>query len=144
MIGTLERRGRLREAQNILDPLQSKLSDYNEGDYQVQWGNDLLTNLDETEREVQSQQLDKILDQQESATDVKQAIRVTMPRHGKKLVFTRQMLNDNSTALEVTFKSAGAAGSSKLTHFVPNLLTLILVWFVVRRFNRRGADQAAA
>jgi hypothetical protein len=144
MIGTLERRGRLRESQNILDPLQSKLRDYNDGDYQVSWGNDLLTNLDESERQVQSQQLDKILDQQESATEVKQAIRVTMPRHGKKLVFTRQMLNDDSTSLEVTFKAAGAGASSKVMHLWPNLLTLLLVFVVLRSFSRRAKDQAAA
>ena len=110
VVGLVDRRNALREGQNIQaeqQPAQAgqALKPRQRADGQMQISakeNDSLRNLSQ-----------KMLWQQEAAAGVAQAIRVTLPEHGRRLDFDRSLQVDPNVAMTVDFKSFGGAGARR-------------------------------
>jgi hypothetical protein len=80
---------------------------------------------------------EKILRQQEAAAGVAQAIRVTLPEHGRKLDFARSLQVDPNVVMTVDFKSFGGAGARRWLALGLVVALLIGYRIVVGRVGRR-------
>ncbi len=133
IVGNLQRRAAVRDAQNIQDDaLGDQLAAYNDGNYSDTWGRDVIrNNVLKEDLETQAAQIEKILDQQESAQAVGQAISVAVPRHGTRLVFTRQSQVDETAFMQVDFSASSTHLLSKVLNFWPILIVLVLFRMVL-------------
>ena len=110
VVGLVGRRNALREGQNIQAEQQSAqagqaLKPAQDAGAQAQLSakeNDSLRSLSQ-----------KMLWQQEAAAGVAQAIRVTLPEHGRRLDFARSLQVDPNADMAVEFKSFGGAGARR-------------------------------
>ena len=110
VVGLVGRRNALREGQNIQAEQQSAqagqaLKPAQGAGAQAQLSakeNDSLRSLSQ-----------KMLWQQEAAAGVAQAIRVTLPEHGRRLDFARSLQVDPNADMAVEFKSFGGAGARR-------------------------------
>ena len=128
IVGNLQRRASVRDAQNIQEGyLGEQLAQYNDGNYSDAWATEVVRqNVASDDLEIQSAQIDRILDQQESAEAVGEAIGVAVPRHGTRLVFKRQSQVDQTAFMEVEFESSSTQLAKKVISYWPILVMLVL------------------
>jgi hypothetical protein len=126
--GLVERRNAVREAQNIQLEQPAPTPAGGKGLPAISSkDNDSLRNLSE-----------KVLGQQEAAAGVGQAIRITLPEHGRKLEFTRSLQVDPNVAMTVDFKSFGGAGLKRLLGLILILGLLVGYRVLIGRARARA------
>ncbi len=116
--GLVDRRNAVRESQNI--PVDQQPA--------ARQGGRVQSALSAKENESLRILSETVLRQQEAAAGVAQAIRVTLPEHGRKLVFGRSLQVDPNVAMTVAFQSFSGVGARRWL-----ALGLVLGLFVIYR-----------
>jgi len=119
VVGLVDRRNAVRESQNIQMDQQSMPASQKAPagqpvkPQQGQQGGRGQQSLSAKENDSLRILSEKILRQQEAAAGVAQAIRVTLPEHGRKLDFSRSLQVDPNVVMTVDFKSFSGAGARR-------------------------------
>ena len=107
IVGNVQRRGQLREAQNIRDEkLEQQLRRFNDGAYTSEWAAQVADSLEADDNRNLASQAERFIEQQAAAAGLRRAIRVTMPEYGQKLVFNRSMQIERDAFMTVEFEAA--------------------------------------
>jgi len=128
-IGLVNRRDALRVSRNIQDEQQApqQTEGFQDGEYSQEYAVNIekrLTEKDNTALEIVA---NKMIDQQAAAAGVVTAIRITMPKHGQELDFSRALQIDPAGDLTVTMK----VGNGRLGKFLGGLWPCAVVFVVL-------------
>lgn len=140
VIGMVERRNAVREAQNIQVEQQAAPDSMNSwaGEEKPRQRASVQPSLSAKESDSLRTLSEKVLRQQEAAAGVAQAIRVTLPEHGRKLEFERALQVDPNVKMVVDFKSFGDAGARLWLSLVFALGFLVVFRVIVGRTLARS------
>ncbi|MBM4143864.1 MAG: hypothetical protein FJ225_09790 [Lentisphaerae bacterium] len=134
-IGLVNRRDALRVSRNIQDAAQAAPSGgFQGGEYTQEYAQTVEGQLSSKDNAALEMVADRIIDQQAAAAGVVAAIRVTMPEHGEKLLFTRALQIDPKADLTVIFKAGtGRLGAAWRAAWPAAVLFALLWWLLARR-----------
>ncbi|MBN1672959.1 MAG: hypothetical protein JXR37_18080 [Kiritimatiellae bacterium] len=142
VVGLVNRRGAVRLFGNVQDEQDARqLEGFQGGNYTPEYAAQLQQRLSASDNDSLRQVADKIINQQAAAAAVAQAIQVTVPEHGRRLEFVRNLLISPRADLAVTFKCADGRLSRWLVSLLPGVGLFFALWFVSRR-ALRGAGVA--
>jgi len=140
-IGLVNRRDALRVSRNIQDEQQSpqQTEGFRDGEYSQEYAVNIEKNLSEKDNTALEIVANKMIDQQAAAAGVVTAIRITMPKHGQELDFSRALQIDPAGDLIVTMK----VGNGRLGRFTgalwPCAVLFVLLWVILARRSSRLA-----
>ncbi|MDD5676979.1 MAG: hypothetical protein PHW60_03180 [Kiritimatiellae bacterium] len=143
VVGLVDRRNAVRESQNIqMEQPSLPAPDNAPGGQPVkpQQGQQGRSQQSLSAKENDSLRIlsEKILRQQEAAAGVSQAIRVTLPEHGRKLDFARSLQVDPNVVMTVDFKSFSGTGARRWLALGFVLGLLIIYRVIVGRIRARS------
>lgn len=105
VVGLVQRRDEMRFNRNIQESGQlERMEEFKGGQFSADYAAKVQQSLPDQENQSLMQVAGKILEQQSAAERVSQAINITMPAHGRKLVFSRSLQIDPAADLIVSFK----------------------------------------
>ncbi|MEI6971160.1 MAG: hypothetical protein WCL44_06545 [bacterium] len=128
-VGLVQRRNIMRLNENVRDEKQmEQLRGFNEGNYTADYAKSVQQSLTIEENEALDALTDKIIEQQAAAAGVAQAIKITVPEHGRKLEFFRPIQINPNAAVTVEFKTLdlGPLGNT-WRNIWPAILLLALI-----------------
>jgi len=106
-IGLVNRRDAVRHSRNKLDAQQlAEMQNFQDGDFSQEYAARVEQRLSAKDNDALEVVADKIIDQQAAAAGVVTAIRITLPEHGRRLNFYREMHIDPAADLTVEFKAS--------------------------------------
>jgi hypothetical protein len=136
MVGLWNRRKQVRQLQNVQEapgPAQQSLQIAQGGNYDREFAAQVEQSLSVEESDSLRKVAEKILNQQVAAAGVAEAIRVTVPEHGRALRFQRGLQIKPKAEMAVTFRSVSNRLAGRILAPVPGLLLFGLVWVRLRR-----------
>ena len=143
-IGLVNRRDALRVSRNIQDEQQTaqQTEGFQDGEYSQEYAVNIEKSLSEKDNTALEIVANKMIDQQAAAAGVVTAIRITMPKHGQELDFSRALQIDPAGDLVVTMK----VGNGRLGRFLgglwPCAVVFVILWAALAA--RRSARLAKA
>jgi hypothetical protein len=133
-VGLVNRRNAVRSARNIVDehPVPS-VPEAADGSYDPETAKRVERTLSEHDNEALDILANKMIDQQEAAAGTINAIGVTTPKHGRRLVFGRDLQIDPTGKLTIVFKTSPLNWLQSLNLIWPPLLAFALLAYALRR-----------
>ncbi|MBN2302639.1 MAG: hypothetical protein JXN60_09000 [Lentisphaerae bacterium] len=144
VVGLAQRRDKMRYDRNIQDQGQAKrLQEFKGGNFTAEYAADVQKSLSTGDNESMRRLAGKILDQQEAAQRVAQAIAITMPLHGRELRFARSLQIEPASDMIVSFKVSSGTGWRWMLMVVTALALAGLYWWLIKRVGQSRKNAAA-
>jgi hypothetical protein len=128
----------MRLNENVRDEKQmEQLRGFNEGNFTADYAKSVQQSLTIEENEALDAVTEKIIEQQAAAAGVAQAIKITVPEHGRKLEFFRPIQINPKASVTVEFRALnlGPLGNA-WKNIWPALLLLALLRTMMGRTPR--------
>jgi hypothetical protein len=143
VVGLVNRRDQLKRSKNLQDNnVEAQLRGFRGGNWTQEYGQELQRSLEKDDNDSLNTQAERILDQQAAAAGVMPAIRITLPRHGRQLEFTRALQINPNTEMRVTFKRSGLDHTGWSASAAAALVLLFLFRFAATRLPGVGMKTA--
>jgi hypothetical protein len=134
MVGLVQRRDKMRYERNIQDVGQlERIQEFKGGQFTAEYAQKVQQSLSEREQDSLRQLADKIMDQQFAAERASQAINVTLPEHGRKLLFHRSLQIDPDADMTVSFCASSGALLRGLLVLVTGIVFVVVYGIVLGR-----------
>ena len=140
VVGLVQRRDDMRFAQNAQEPGQmERMRDFQDGNFTMEYAEKIQQALPDREMTSLLRLAERIMDQQSAAERVSQAIRITMPSHGRRLRFIRALHINPEADLVVNFRVSSGAAVRWLSALVALAALLLVYRFLLRPARQQGA-----
>ena len=144
-VGLVQRRNVMRLNENVRDEQQKdQLRGFNDGNFTAEYAKSVQQSLTIEENDALDAVTDKIIEQQAAAAGVAQAIRITVPEHGRRLEFFRPIQINPNASVTVEFRTFDLSPFAKACENLwPAVLLLVLIRLLVGRARKAAGNQAA-
>ncbi|MEI6807360.1 MAG: hypothetical protein WCN95_01465, partial [bacterium] len=138
IVGLVQRRNVMRLNENVRDEKQmDQLRGFNDGNFTTDYAKSVQQSLTIEENEALDSLTEKIIDQQAAAAGVAQAIKITVPEHGRKLDFFRPIQINPAAPVTVEFRTFDLSPfGNAWKNIWPAILLLALVRIAIGRKSK--------
>jgi len=137
IVGLYNRRNAVRQQQNIQMDRQQPAA---QGQQRTQeYAQQIEQSLSAADNESLRRVAEKIIDQQTAAAGLDQAITVTVPEHGSRVQFYRELQINPDAEMMVRFRSFRAGFGRRLAGLWPAVLVFAVAFWLLRRRAGRAA-----
>ena len=144
-IGLVQRRNEVRSFQNIRDEKQvRKMDGFQSGNFTPEYARQIEQSLPAEENTNLQTLAEKIIDQQAAAAALAQAIRITVPEQGTRLMFLRPLQINPNAEMSVSFKAIGAGPLVWLKSLWPMLMLLVLFRVILGIIQKNARSDSAS
>ncbi|MFO7871292.1 MAG: hypothetical protein R6V03_07670 [Kiritimatiellia bacterium] len=134
LVGLVQRRDKMRFDKNIQQAGQvARIEDFRQGNFTAEYANRIQQSLSERDNTSLLKLSERIMDQQAAAERSAQAIKITIPTHGRKLMFRRSMQTDPEADMVVSFKMSGG----RMLRWGAGLLIALVLTVAYRALSTR-------
>jgi tetratricopeptide (TPR) repeat protein len=129
IVGLVQRRNEMRLHQNIRDDRQlAQMRGFNKGNFTADYADAIQQSLSSEDNQSLAVLTEKIIEQQAAAAGVAQAIKLTMPEHGRQLEFFRLIQIDPQTPVSVEFMGSNTSPVGNMLRMLWPMLALVIIF----------------